>query len=181
MISNRERESVVRSSSAAAQPALRALRVFGTAILWAVLGMFILWATAAIYFDFRIDWLRIPLTLIYISGIIAILIRFWGSRWAAILCLVSGFCVLQWWLTLKPSNDGEWQPDNARTAWAEIDGDRVIIHNLRNCDYRTETDYSNCWTERRSIFHNSGRGLLPDELGDKLCEPPNREFSIWGQ
>ena len=60
----------------------------------------------------------------------------------------SAFCVLQWWLTLKPSNGGNWQPDTARTAWAEIDGDRVTIHNLRNCDYRTETDYSNCWSER---------------------------------
>jgi Domain of unknown function (DUF4105) len=24
----------------------------------------------------------------------------------------------------------------------------MIIHNLRNCDYRTETDYSNCWSDR---------------------------------
>jgi hypothetical protein len=31
--------------------------------------------------------------------------------------------VLAWWLTLKPSNDGNWQPDSARTARAEIDGD----------------------------------------------------------
>ena len=24
----------------------------------------------------------------------------------------------------------------------------MIIHNLRNCDYRSETDYSNCWSDR---------------------------------
>ena len=29
--------------------------------------------------------------------------------------------------------------------WMEIE---MIIHNLRNCDYRTETDYSNCWSDR---------------------------------
>jgi len=29
-----------------------------------------------------------------------------------------------------------------------MDGDRVTIHNLRNCDYRTETDYTNCWSDR---------------------------------
>ncbi len=146
MTLNGERESAV--SSAAIPTWLRVLRASGIAILWGILGLFVLWATAAIYFDFRINWLRIPLTLVYISGIVAILIRFRGSRWRAILCLVSAFCVLQWWLTLKPSNGGEWQPDNARTAWVEMDGDRVTIHNLRNCDYRTETDYSNCWTER---------------------------------
>jgi Domain of unknown function (DUF4105) len=88
------------------------------------------------------------MALIYVLGIIAILFKFKGSRWAAALCLAGFCCVLLWWLTLKPSNEGNWQPDSDRTAWAEIDGDRVLIHNLRNCDYRSETDYSNCWTDR---------------------------------
>ena len=58
------------------------------------------------------------------------------------------FCVLAWWLTLKPSNTADWQRNAAQTAWAELDGDRVTIHNLRNCDYRTESDYTNCWSDR---------------------------------
>jgi len=56
--------------------------------------------------------------------------------------------VLLWWLSLKPSNDGDWQADAARTAWIEVNGDQVTIRNLRNCDYRTETDYNNCWSDR---------------------------------
>lgn len=88
------------------------------------------------------------MTLIYVAAAISVLFTFKGSRWAAVLCLAGFCCVLAWWLTLKPSNDSNWQLDNARTAWVEIDGDRVTIHNLRNCDYRTETDYANCWTER---------------------------------
>jgi hypothetical protein len=127
---------------------LRFLRAIGIATGWFVLALLILWATAAIYVDFRIEALRVPLTLIYVLGIIAILIKFKGSRWAAILCLVSFFCVLQWWLTLKPTNSGNWQPDVDRTAWAEFAGDQITIHNLRNCDYHTETDYSNCWNDR---------------------------------
>lgn len=50
------------------------------------------------------------------------------------------FAVL--WSRIEPSNDREWQPDVARLAWAEIDGDRVTIHNIRNFDYRTPTDYT---------------------------------------
>jgi Domain of unknown function (DUF4105) len=88
------------------------------------------------------------MALIYVLGIIALLFKFKGSRWAAALCLVGFCCVLLCWLTLKPSNEGNWQLDSDRTAWAEIDGDRVSIHNLRNCDYRSETDYSNCWSDR---------------------------------
>ena len=40
--------------------------------------------------------------------------------------------VLGWWVTRIPSNDRLWQPDVAQVAWAEIDGDRVRLHNVRN-------------------------------------------------
>lgn len=36
----------------------------------------------------------------------------------------------------------------ARRAWAETAGDRITIHNVRNCDYRSETEYTNCWSDR---------------------------------
>jgi len=127
---------------------LRILWAIGVAIVWSILALLNLWALAALYVDFRISVLRIPVTLLYLLGIVVILLKFKRSRWTAALCLAGFCCVLAWWLTLKPSNDGDWQPDSARTAWAEIDGDRVTIHNLRNCDYHTETDYANCWSDR---------------------------------
>jgi hypothetical protein len=127
---------------------LKVLRAIGITVIWFVLALLTLWAVAALYVDCRIAALRIPLVLIYVLGMIAVLIVFRRTRWAATLCFVGFCCVLMWWLRLEPSNDGNWQPDAARTAWAEMDGDRVTIHNLRNCDYRTETLYSNCWGDR---------------------------------
>src|ERR1700691_2486052 len=118
----------------------RVLRRIGSAIVWFILALLTLWAVAALYVDFRIATLRIPVTVIYVLGIIAIVFKFRRSRWAAVLCLGGFCCVLAWWLTLKPSNEGNWQADSARTAWVEIDGDRVTIHNLRNCDYRTRSE-----------------------------------------
>jgi hypothetical protein len=127
---------------------LRVPRAIGITIVWVVLSLLTLWAAAALFVDCRIAALRIPVTLIYVLGVITIFVKLRRSRWAVVVYLV-GFCiVLAWWLTLKPSNDGNWQPDVDRTAWAEIAGDRVTIHNLRNCDYRTETDYSDCWSDR---------------------------------
>ena len=115
--------------------------------MWLILALLTLWAVAALYVDVRIAALRVPVTAIYVLGILAILLM--AKRpWAAPLCF-AGFCiVLAWWLSLRPSNEGNWQPDADRTAWAEISGDRVVIHNLRNCDYRTKTDYTNCWSDR---------------------------------
>ncbi len=46
------------------------------------------------------------------------------------------------WSTVKPSNDRDWQPDVAMLPYATFDGDMVTIHNIRNFDYRTETDYT---------------------------------------
>jgi hypothetical protein len=42
---------------------------------------------------------------------------------------------------LRPSNDRDWTPDQARTPTAELDGDRLTIHNMRNVTYRTLDDY----------------------------------------
>ena len=43
---------------------------------------------------------------------------------------------------MQPSNDRDWQPDVAVLPFATFDGDLVTIHNIRNFDYRTETDYT---------------------------------------
>lgn len=46
------------------------------------------------------------------------------------------------WSRIEPSNDRPWQPDVARLPRATIDGDLVTIHDIRDFDYRTETDYT---------------------------------------
>ena len=43
---------------------------------------------------------------------------------------------------MEPSNDRDWQADVALLPHAAIDGDRVTVYNIRNCDYRSEIDYT---------------------------------------
>jgi hypothetical protein len=50
--------------------------------------------------------------------------------------------VLICWLLMQPSNSRDWQQDVALLPWAEIRKNMVTIHNIRNCDYRSETDYT---------------------------------------
>lgn len=45
-------------------------------------------------------------------------------------------------LLRAPSNTRDWQPDLALLPSASIEGDRITIHNIRNCDYRSETDFT---------------------------------------
>lgn len=127
---------------------IRPLRILGLTGLWLVIALLTVWALAALYVDVRISWLRLPAVLLYV---IAVVVIFWKAklqRYRALGCLAAFCVVLVWWLSLKPSNQGNWEADVARTAWVEVNGDNITIHNLRNCDYRTEKDYSDCWSDR---------------------------------
>jgi Domain of unknown function (DUF4105) len=118
------------------------------ALVWLVLAVLSLWAMAALYIDARSSTLKVPLTISYAVILVAILVKYKLHVRSALLCFGCFCLVLAWWLNLKPTNTAAWQADVNRPAWTEIDGDRMIIHNVRNCDYRTEIDYSNCWSDR---------------------------------
>jgi len=121
-------------------------RALGTAVMWFALVLFNLWALAAIYVDCRIPWLRIPLAILYLAILIFLLVG--TRRYRAVACLICFCVVLLWWLSLKPTGEGPWRADVAQQAWVETTGDQMTVHNVRNCDYRSETEYSNCWSDR---------------------------------
>jgi hypothetical protein len=79
--------------------------------------------------------------------LIAIFVRSW--RWPAVgvfAVLCAGLAVL--WSSIEPTNDRDWQPDLAVLAYADIDGDKVTVHNIRNFDYRSETDYTPAYYDK---------------------------------
>jgi hypothetical protein len=87
--------------------------------------------------------------------------------------------VLVWWRTIQPSNDRAWQPDVAQTPWAEIDGDRVTLHNVRNCEYRTETDYTPRWETRTvDLSHLTGIDLAINYWGSAWMAHPIASFQF---
>src|SRR5262245_5926478 len=65
------------------------------------------------------------------------------KRIRPLLIFLSAFLLLvAWWSTIPPMQDRDWAPEYARLAHAKINGDLVTIHNIRNFDYRTETDFT---------------------------------------
>jgi hypothetical protein len=117
-----------------------------------------MWAAAALYFDLPAAGLRRYVAAGYVTVVVGLAWRAGSLRRAALVGAIGFACVLAWWLSLKPSNDRPWQPDVQETAWGEIDGDRITIHNLRNCDYRTEFDYTPHW-ETRTVNLSELRGI----------------------
>ncbi len=109
-----------------------------------LLAALTLWAAAALAIDLHPSASAAYLLLL--------VFLFWRLR-PYPRALAAGFAafllVLLWWINLKPSNQRNWQPDVARTAFAERTGNIVTIHNVRNADYRSETDYDVRWETRQ--------------------------------
>src|SRR5207248_9713002 len=102
--------------------------------------------------------------------------RFW-RKIGAVALLFGG--VLIWWLTLSPTNDSDWQADVAQKRWAEIQGDEVTLHNVRNCDYRTETDYTPRWETRTvRLSQITGIDLAIDYWGSPWIAHPIVSFQF---
>jgi hypothetical protein len=136
----------------------RLLRRLGIGFAWFLLVILSLWATAALYFDLSFPRLRLLTPLVYLL-VIGTLTYFARRRLRRmVVCLVGFLIVLACWLSLQPSNNRNWQADDSQTPWAEIDGDRVTIHNFRNCDYRTELDYTCAWLDK-TVYLSQLRGI----------------------
>jgi Domain of unknown function (DUF4105) len=81
---------------------------------------------------------------------LAMLIALWQGRITlGILGFAAAFCaLLLWWQRITPSNDRAWADDVARMTAGTVAGDRVTLHNVRNFDWRSDTDYTQRWETR---------------------------------
>jgi Domain of unknown function (DUF4105) len=135
------------------------------------------WAFGALYYDFPVA--KTMVAWVFAAAIVAAIIFVRGGL-RKLGAIFSAFAlVLIWWLTLKPSNDRNWQPDVAQTAWADINGDEFTFHNVRNCDYRTDTDYTPHWDTRTvRLSQMTGIDLAIDYWGSPWIAHPIVSFQF---
>src|SRR5262249_13593226 len=146
---------------------MRVIRAFALALLYFLALLGLVWAAAALWIDGPWPhWVAGLLAVgTLLTGLIVLLaVRPARRGIAGMVVLIA--CVTLWWSHIRASNDRDWQPDVARLPSATIAGDRITIHNLRNFDYRSETDFTEHW-ETRSYDLSTLRG------GDMF-------FCFWG-
>ena len=121
----------------------RLLRLGLRAAIWVALVGTSAWSIAAVYYsNLPAAWLRGLASAVYAVTIVVVLLRVRPHWLARLTCFGAFGVVLAWFLLIPPSNDRDWQPDVAVLPYAEVSDQRVTIHNIRNCDYRTETDFT---------------------------------------
>src|SRR5438105_2148101 len=139
----------------------------------------IAWAFGAVWFDAPFgNANKILAGLLAMASAFALLfVRPFWRKLGIVVVLFAG--ALTWWLTLSPTNDSDWQPDVAQKAWADIQGDEVTLHNVRNCDYRTDTDYTPHWETRTvRLSQITGIDLAIDYWGSPWIAHPIVSFQF---
>jgi len=82
---------------------------------------------------------------------VAVLLVLWRGAFgpAAALLAAPAAALLWWWAHLRPSNAGDWADEVARISHAEVQGDEVTVHEVRNFHWRSREDYTIRWEVRR--------------------------------
>ena len=108
------------------------LRIALSAVIIAVVA----WSLAAIWIDGPKNRpLAAALCAVVATGSLLSLIMIRPWWWGTAAAVVPFAIVLAWWLSIAPSNTGNWQPDVAKLPSAAIEGNVVTIRNVRDFTY----------------------------------------------
>ncbi len=116
-----------------------------------IVGMAAIWGALALWYQVpgghALQTLGVTLWALLSS---AMLVALWQGRTAlGLLGFAAAFTVLLfWWQLLRPSNDHIWAADVAQMMTGTLDGNRVTLHNVRNFDWRSDSDYTQRWETR---------------------------------
>jgi Domain of unknown function (DUF4105) len=132
--------------------ACRILSILGLILAGFVIAGVTVWGALVLFYlapggesvRTALAWIFAAIGLVTIAGLVVRRVR-----WPAFVAFAVGLVlVVVAWNSVKPSNDRDWQTEVAVLPYATINGDLVTVHNIRNFDYRTETDFTPAYYDR---------------------------------
>ena len=100
------------------------------------------WSIPSLYFNLPWMWLKICGCILFAVGAPAALIIFKPRRRTFFIISSLSLAITIWQQAIPPTNDRNWQVSVARLPQVSINGNDVKISNIRNFDYRSETDFT---------------------------------------
>jgi len=131
---------------------MRALRIAGKVAAAVLIALASAWCVLAILrAPVGSALVREELAAVFGLAALAALVGLFARRWrarglAAFAIVVVAFAI--GWSRIEPSNDRPWRAEEALLPYADIDGDRITVHNIRNFSYRTETDFTPAYYDK---------------------------------
>ncbi len=129
----------------------------------------VLWGTAALWFDGPASRLlagTLAGSFALASLALPILVR--NKRTGVMSSVALMVAVLVWWYSIPARNDRTWLPEVAQLPQATIQGNTLTVHNVRNFDYRSETEFTERWETRQfKLDHLRGLDLFMSYWGPR--------------
>ena len=106
------------------------------------------WTLALVFTGPDPAWLRTAIAATYAVSTLTVLLWLRPFAWALTPWGLALLAILVWWGTIQPSNERDWQLEVAQLPPIEVRGDRLLVHDIRNFDYRTELDFTPGYEDR---------------------------------
>jgi hypothetical protein len=108
-----------------------------------------IWAVSALYYSPILPekW-RVLAAASYAAVTVLAFISLRRRGRTAIVAVIAFAVLVGLFFRVPASNDRDWQTEVAQPPYATINGDKITIHNVRNFNYRTETDFDPRWETR---------------------------------
>jgi hypothetical protein len=124
------------------------LRVLISALVIAPISA---WSALALWFRLPApEALRAAAAILFIVlGLATIAALFMRRSLVGIIVFAAAFGgLLVWWSTIKPPLEGDWTPDVARQTTGSVEGDILTLSDVRDFDWRTDSDFTEKWSKR---------------------------------
>src|SRR5271170_6785632 len=129
---------------------LRLARLIGFVLLATGMLAVGIWCSVAVWYQCPLEPWRSVLSgataIVAFACVVALATRL---RWVGFGTFAGSFALfLVWWATISPTDSRDWSPDVARVATATVDGDQIVLSNVRNFNWRSDTDFDQVWEQR---------------------------------
>jgi len=131
--------------------AASSLRFTATLLATLIVGSSSIWGACALWFQVQGGQALKTLSVLLWAGFsLTLMTTLWQGRTAAgLVAFTAAFgALLIWWQRIAPSNDRIWADDVAQMTTGTVDGNRITLRNVRNFDWRSNTDYTQRWETR---------------------------------
>lgn len=128
----------------------RLFSIAGRLVLVLAAAFATLWGTLALWYRlplgelgrYAVPALWLILAFLALAGLLA-------ARWRLALPFVAAFAaLLVWWATIQPTGKGDWADDVSRQFTATMEGATARLTNVRNFEWRSDSDFTPRWDDR---------------------------------
>ncbi len=140
----------------------------------------ILISAGALYYDLsRASSLHAILTLCWIVLASALTFFLRPRRRGVGVVLAGIILILLWHISIRPRQDRDWQAVHARLPHADVKGDIVTIHGIRDFKFSSPTDFKEAYcTKTFNLDNLMGVDLLLNFWGSKYMSHPILSFDF---